>query len=1114
GDAVPSGNVPALNSHFRGRYTIQYLPESSVALNPFGATGQCVGSAPLKLPVQFNTTNDVGFMQIEHVSPENVRTLLNYTRKYVHRLASGDFLRYVQLPGYVTNDPRVFYAELDVTKPGRYRMARVTDLDGLNIRATRSEFTVGACPAASFAYPGAELEYTQHVCVTRDATHGAALPNWTLPLVAASGVMPLTVAIFVALDGKHVAAFNTTLGDALQDRLGLAWLQTQSIVRNSVEQQMLRAPVALDAGQLRFRVESVTDASGVRMLYNPASYDPEVSFEVLLKRAAHVDLVDPDPARLLLHTRPKNLQVRTHAPLAYPFSATVQYRPADGADAESRVYTFRSADELRAGVEVTRPGQYALILAHDRYCACVRDAAVPLQLTEPLPPTVTIRERAIADKYVGTIGYEFNVTFTGAAPFEVVYEVYKNVSGVVKPILSERGLKEHWRRSDASHLSFQYLPEQEGNYVLVFKGVRDANYRDTLTVVPSGTGRFATYVAQRSRYSFSDSGAPHTLRLCKGAAATVPVRFNGNFPFSFRCEIARADSGSVVSSHSVQNHFNATYAVDVPAFARGGEYVVRLVDVVDGLGCTAASAQEEVHVVARDDVPQLRFQTSGERTVAQGEPVHVPVALQASRDFAPGDHIVYRIADLHNHTHSQLVTVTAVRSLRFDSKGVYSLVSFTNGGCAGEVARDVVTVRHHPKPSLELAHAPERVVAQLGGAFRLNSICQRASALVHVRLTGRRPFTVQYDIAFPNGRTKKAAVRIDNDALDVPLPSSQHGAYRVTFTRVADAMYDKDVLDQLAHRMEPQEVAYDVRPAPELAVRRRYVQVCEIQVRDAPLVKLPVVLSGSAPFAVRGRILYETNGPPAEFTFHNASGDALNLADALFAARDALSVGEHLVVFDCITDAHGCEHTLGDDANIKLSVTRMPSITRVHPEKHCCVGDYVAYGMSGIAPFLVAYEFDGQLLRAESGPRFVRLALKPGRLAIVSLQDSSAGLCIVNYTDLAEAPLLELVVHDLPSVEISHGDSIIKNLQQGDQTDLTFKFSGVPPFLVTYVRTVGGHRQRGQRETEPRRVVETRTVDDVWKYKHTVLVSLEGTYEAIRVRDAFCQVEREVSEVL
>ena len=80
--------------------------------------------------------------------------------------------------------------------------------------------------------------------------------------------------------------------------------------------------------------------------------------------------------------------------------------------------------------------------------------------------------------------------------------------------------------------------------------------------------------------------------------------------------------------------------------------------------------------------------------------------------------------------------------------------------------------------------------------------------------------------------------------------------------------------------------------------------------------------------------------------------------------------------------------------------------------------------------------------------------------------------------------------------------------------NLMFKFSGVPPFLVTYVRTVGGHRQRGQREMEPRRVVETRTVDDVWEYKHTVMLSLEGTYEAIRVRDAFCQVEREVSEVL
>ena len=95
------------------------------------------------------------------------------------------------------------------------------------------------------------------------------------------------------------------------------------------------------------------------------------------------------------------------------------------------------------------------------------------------------------------------------------------------------------------------------------------------------------------------------------------------------------------------------------------------------------------------------------------------------------------------------------------------------------------------------------------------------------------------------------------------------------------------------------------------------------------------------------------------------------------------------------------------------------------------MGDRISYNMSGISPFVVYYKFNEENRRADLKHDFTRLATKPGELAIVALQDASAGQCLVNYTKRGdEYERLKLRVHDLPSVEISHGDSIIKNLHE------------------------------------------------------------------------------------
>lgn len=1129
GDTVPSGNGIEVNSHFRGRYTIQYLPESSVKLNPFNLGGTCLETAEsntfsslIKIPIEFNTTNEVGFMQIEHISPMNLRTLFNYTKSDFKKLTKIDTSRYAQNPNFISTDDRVFYAEVDVSLPGRYRIARVTDVDGLVIRSFKSDFTVGSCPVAKFNYPAVELDYSKHVCMTKDA----ALLNWSLPLVDATGIMPMTVEISSLLNGKSLSTFNATLGSKQANRKGLAWLEALKVLRNAIEQEILRSLPPLGAGVLQFHINSVTDATGVSRRYNPASKDKDVDFSVQLKNSAKLTLTDPTPQLLLTNKRQKRLRLEFDSAIAYPLTFTVKYLPIDELVPVLTNYTLRNSEELRAGIEVSREGSYLLVSGQDRYCPCSITETEPILLTKPDLPSVNIKDTPITDKCVGTIGYQFDLLFTGTAPFEVSYEVYKNISNILKPVLSERGLKEHKRRTSDKNFNFQYLPRQEGNYKLVFKGIRDANYNDESVRVSEDENTFFMSISKRSSFTFFKNThiRQKTIKLCKAGTAEVPLYLEGNFPFSFTYEVANAKSGEVVHSETVKDYFDETYTIRLPELKDGGEFKLQIKKVLDKLRCPAAEpVLEQILILARDDIPTLSF-GSEENTkiqIVEGESARVQLSLKSSRGFSSGDKIVYKLADLYNEQSSKTITVAASTELKLKSEGIYTLESFSNNGCPGTVSEENAQIRveYYSKPGLQIIPETSRVITQNGNHFGLDSLCQKTASELKLKLTGQKPFDVQYVIQFPNGKTKTPLISIDNNELLIPLPSSQKGLYSIKFLNVYDSLYSREKLERLSYKMPSQLVSYEIQGAPNIFTDKKYLQICETQVSDVGLLKIPVSLDGAPPYKLSGRIIHDLTSRVEQFTYENVHGSAIDLAEGKFSQdlERILTVGEHMIIFDTIEDHNGCKRdNLGEESQIKLSVTQIPTISKTSTKKYCCVGDYISYNMSGIAPFKVFYDFNGKARRTESGPKFVRLALKPGRLSITALQDSSAGLCLVNFTSSPlEYSQLELHVYDLPSVEISHGDNIIKNLHEGDQTEILFKFAGMPPFLVTYVRTIGEtKRSKGPKDKGPRKVVETKSIDDIWDFEHTEVVSLEGTYDAIRVSDAYCHAERDVSEIL
>lgn len=1129
GESTTYKNVVNINEHFKGRYTIQYLPESSVKMNPFHFDSMCIESSSessffpraIQMPIEFNTTTDVDFIQISHISPDNVVLTKNYSSSDVRKLHKRDYSHLSRYLNYVYEDERVFYLEVELSQPGTYSINSVLDSDGMKIRPYKSDFTVSLCPSVSFVYPGLELIYSGYKCVNPMANTEI---DWELPLISTFGVSPVTAEIAAILNGKTINTFNATVFKEDTDIQGLQWLESHEITRNGLEQEILRNPSLfqkLKAGKLEFQILSVSDKLNNKRTYNPASKDKDVNFAIELKESVHVGLFDKQPGHPLLINDSKTLHFQSNRALLRESTFVVQYQGENSSLRENMTISYANFEEYKKGFTVTKPGTYSLIDGHDSYCPCIFTQTNNIVVNSPPAPTVEIRGEPITDKCVGTVGFEFDLLFTGNPPFEVSYNVYKNISGILRPILSERGLKDHIKTSAKESYKFQYKPRQEGSYVLVFKEARDKYYKDRPVKISEKENTFATYFHQRSKFHYFDGSSSEELSVCKGGVAEVPVHFEGNFPFSFKYLVADS-SGKVIVTEEVKNHFLDNFIIKTPQFTKGGKYKVSLVEVSDKLDCPVDIPEFEVSVFARAEAPSVEFEKSSVREILEGETISIPLKFQNVAN-SQSNKITYSISDLSNSTISQKFVIKGTSALQLKNEGIYRLESFENGGCPGIIENEDLSVKviYKPKPNLTVVTSDNQIISR--GIVSLDSCCESIQKSVQLRLEGQKPFVIPYVIRYPNGKVQSSTISIDDNKVTVPLSTDGEGEYKYEFSDIYDSLYTQRVISRLPDLSKKIVAEYKVLGSPKFAVGSQYIQLCETTVIKSTKipVQIPVSFEGQYPFTIIGTIRKKENNEEESFQISDINVNEINMMDV--ELKHAFSVGEHIIQFTEVIDANGCRQSrLNSHNTVLISITKVPSISKRGNQEYHCVGDHVAYNMSGVSPFTVFYNFNGQTRKTELGFEFERLASKPGELAIIALQDSSATLCLVNFTtDENTYNSLKWRVHDLPSVEISHGDSIIENLNEGDQTEITFKFTGTPPFEVTYVRTLGEEegrhkRRRGSREGHhaQRRVVDTTTIRNISAYEYTEVVGLEGTYDAIRVSDAYCSASRDVNEIL
>ncbi|ODQ81437.1 hypothetical protein BABINDRAFT_159730 [Babjeviella inositovora NRRL Y-12698] len=1042
GDSVNPSDVYDYAAHFRGRHTVKFLPDSSARLNPFNDRF-CFADEPVYVPIQFNAS-EVAFVQVQHTSFSNQVTLLNYT--------NAEILRWTRDTAHLqdqADEDSVFYLELPISEPGHYRLKQVLDPKQFGVKLYRHDLFVPECPSVRFS-----LVRWGTKCIHTDDDMA----------VAVSGVPPFTVQYSVSINGQ-----TETFPPQIIPPEDLPPLD-RSQMKDIAWGKLVRMEVPLGyhivkPGKHAIVISRLVDGFGNSFDFNVRSRDPEIYYGFTAYDVPTVSLVDPLGLPILVGGE-KKLLVDVAGGFRKgdaPYTAEMAYIHEDPALSYNFTQQFVNTNSL----VVSKPGKYILRNVHTKYCgAFVGKAEVLVKLVPK--PTVAIAAAPIIDRCVGTTGYTFDFNFTGSAPYEVDYLVNKLVHGEEVPVSFQT------IRSPELHHIVEYQPKNAGDYIIYFSALRDKFYRK-ITPLDRELHTYKTYFTKKSRAVF---GKTH-YDVCHNRTAVVLVALEGSAPFALSYQITNPKGQ--VKSYAEKGITANTFEIQTPLLAQSGDYQVEITNAKDKSGCDVEfSGAARIRV--KPAVPHLTFKKQEKIKIVEGSEVVVPLSAKSIQDLS------YSLNGKINKL------VDGAKGFTVRQNGMYKLLGYKQSDCPG-TASGSITVEYYPKPDMRATNVTSMGPSQ----WLADSFCQHCERTFDVVLSGTAPFTVEYELIHPSGKTEHLVEVVTSNAFTFGMASAESGRYEYSFTGVYDFYYTKSAMRSVAPAFDPFSVSYTVNALPDahLGTKTYRFQTCQGNIGSPELLNpVPLTVQGAAPFDVTLKITHNT-GNSEERVLQVSS-----LEHSMYDVYNGLDMGSHVVTIVQVVDGNGCVSTgFSEFNNVVITITEVPKIERVTSREHYCVGDHVSYEFFGVSPFAIYYTFDSVPQRAEVSKSFTRLASKPGELAVMAISDSSSA-CLVNFTkpELREQfESLKLYVHPLPSVIVSQGEYVVEDIYEGDQAEVLFTFEGTPPFTLTYTRTVEADRKH----RKPR-IFETETINDIWEYEHIILTSLQGTYEAIEVADAFC----------
>lgn len=321
------------------------------------------------------------------------------------------------------------------------------------------------------------------------------------------------------------------------------------------------------------------------------------------------------------------------------------------------------------------------------------------------------------------------------------------------------------------------------------------------------------------------------------------------------------------------------------------------------------------------------------------------------------------------------------------------------------------------------------------------------------------------------------------------MDTSRAGTYSYHFTSLADNLYNDGkkfnevVLEQLVN----------AKPSAAFVKTGQTFKMCMSEQDNED--RIPIKLKGVAPFSLEIEIKHQSGAFPETLQIPSIESNSYDL----LIPRRNLRLGNQQIRIRKVTDSRGCQQNIDlSGPSVSVQLYDAPAIYPLETRNDYCVGERIAYTLSGTPPFEVWYTFDGSERKAKStSTTFRRIAEYPGEFAITTISDKAS--------ECRAAVNLTKTIHPMPSVKISKGKQVQVDIHEGGEVEIVFDFTGTPPFEWTYTRSTNA--KRGQRSI----VLETRH-DISYEHSKIVQASQEGTYEVVAIKDAHCSFSTQQME--
>ena len=1152
------------SSHFKGSLTIKILPENTAMFNPLhesyclpldtsmtptGSDGGPINK--VNIPIRINSTDEIKFIQLEFRDLyTNEIELKNLTTKEFENISDLTSLLKKDRSLSLSDIPEVGgdksrdahsamrYINIPIEEIGFYQIRKIVDTKNLKLKIYQSHVIVPHCPTASVVASGAKNR-----CL-------GDLDEITMEL---QGVPPLKLSYSKIIDDKVYSYMDTNLQPeffksplrqsnalnaktvfSMSDLDDLTWARSHPVTIN------LNSSTTFD-GHYEYKIDKLIDSLGNVMDFSVLSdglkkrYGLQNEFDVYNSpRASLEETFNADsPTKRDIIVRFEN-QKNWNKDIPLTVQLTfIDSNVTELNNGKMENFTVQTT-ELTKTFHAERPGRYILQSVSSNYCSGIIIGKSTVSVSQPIPPHLEVSSTPIMDQCLGQIGLDFDLAFTGIPPFHYSVKIFK-VDGDRRKLFETKRLT-----SKGSRNHFSYTPSTEGNYEISFDHISNDLYRDPIILTPSEEYTFKTSMRVKPSANVALRNYRGSLDLCLNQAAEIPINFGGEPPFQFTYDILETTTNNKVT-RTIDDISSHHYVLSTRNFDLGGDYILTLVSLKDASGCVVSLSEPDVRINVRRDIPSVSFNgptrgSVGELSIKQNGVAEIPLKLSGEGPFT----VKYEHRDLDGHvigSYENRFESSYKTNLRVSKEGFYRLIEVRDSSCKGEVLEPErqFMVSYLTKPTFIVQNKFSKLTKLTDSVFVNAPVCQDMGETIDLVLTGSPPFILNYDLVTPGGDVHSENIQVTTRHASLKIPNDEAGEYIITIKSIYDSNYEERESNSVAtisNDADEKVIRQTVYPLPyvEFTEEDKTFRTCSANIDQKSLldpIKL-TELSGEGPFAVTFKIYHESTGRTEELTIDNVYPTSF----AYEKLYENLNLGNHIISIVKIKDQNGCTNDLrnvqnsqigkfmggslecltndGEDTNgnrISISITDVPKIHLLDPNVEYCVGDYVTYQLNGIAPFTIQYTFNDVVLKSqEHTSQFVRLASEPGLITIDAIEDSTSQ-CLVNFTKPGmrhELEKLSLNVHPIPSVTVSQGNYVIEDIHEGDQAEVIFSFEGTPPFTLTYVRTEDVDSDNEGATLRRPQVVETHKVTDIYAYQYRVVTSLQGTYEAIEISDAYC----------